>query len=299
MRSLTVACTKSPLSGAPQLTSRPWCLVIWERLRHRRLLHPRPVHGENVFYGEYLVNAQGEDVVAGIRTPQPLSKARATPGETPMEAVMPAAYTELLQVRQKLEQHYRDMQDIEFTIQKNRLFMLQTRNGKRTGRRQFAHGCGYGTRGTDRSVRSDPSRESGSTRSVAAPDSDPRAHRTLLAKGLPASPGAASGAVVFSADEAESRAAKGEAVVLVRIETSPEDIHGMHAARGIVTTRGGMTSHAAVVARGMGRPCVAGAGGITVTTMPRPSGLAAPRCRLATSLRLTVPPERSSSAACQ
>jgi pyruvate,orthophosphate dikinase len=223
-----------------------------------------PSTGENVFYGEYLPNAQGEDVVAGIRTPQPLSKARAKPGETSMEAAMPAAYAELARVRGVLEQHYRDMQDIEFTVQQQKLYLLQTRNAKRTAAASLRVAVEMAE---ERLI---DEREAVRRVNPAAldqllhPTLDPKAARRLLAKGLPASPGAASGAVVFSADEAESRAAKGEAVILVRIETSPEDIHGMHAARGILTTRGGMTSHAAVVARGMGRPCVAGAGGLHV-----------------------------------
>ncbi|MEO8713572.1 MAG: pyruvate, phosphate dikinase [Acetobacteraceae bacterium] len=223
-----------------------------------------PSTGENMFYGEYLVNAQGEDVVAGIRTPQPLSAARAKPGEIPMETAMPRAYAELMDVRARLEQHYRDMQDIEFTVQQGRLYMLQTRNGKRTAAAGLRIAVEMANEGLiDRSEavrRVNPA----SLDQLLHPMLDPDAPRTLLAKGLPASPGAASGAVVFNADEAESRAAKGESVILVRIETSPEDIHGMHAAVGILTTRGGMTSHAAVVARGMGRPCVAGAGAITV-----------------------------------
>jgi len=223
-----------------------------------------PSTGENAFYGEYLVNAQGEDVVAGIRTPQPVSKANAKPGETAMEQIMPDAYAELLKVRGTLEKHYRDMQDLEFTVQKNKLYMLQTRNGKRTTAASLRMAVDMAREGLidqDEAVRRvNPS----SLDQLLHPTLDPNAPRTLLAKGLPASPGAASGAVVFSADEAESRAQKGEAIILVRIETSPEDIHGMHAARGILTTRGGMTSHAAVVARGMGRPCVAGAGGIAV-----------------------------------
>ena len=223
-----------------------------------------PSTGANMFYGEYLVNAQGEDVVAGIRTPQPLSSAPARPGEISMEAAMPAAYADLLAVRAKLEAHYRDMQDIEFTVQQGKLFMLQTRNGKRTAAASLKIAVDMAHEGLiDRNEavrRVNP----GALDQLLHPTLDPKAARTLLGKGLPASPGAASGAVVFNADEAESRAAKGEAVILVRIETSPEDIHGMHAARGIVTTRGGMTSHAAVVARGMGRPCVAGAGGIAV-----------------------------------
>ena len=223
-----------------------------------------PSTGEDIFYGEYLVNAQGEDVVAGIRTPQPMSSARAKPGETSMEQALPHAYAELLQVRETLERHYRDMQDIEFTVQQNKLYMLQTRSGKRTAAASLRIAVDMANAGLiDRNEairRVSPS----ALDQLLHPMLDPKAPRTLLSRGLPASPGAASGAVVFSPDEAEARASKGEAVILVRIETSPEDIHGMHAARGILTTRGGMTSHAAVVARGMGRPCVAGAGGIAV-----------------------------------
>ncbi|HXA20902.1 MAG TPA: pyruvate, phosphate dikinase [Acetobacteraceae bacterium] len=223
-----------------------------------------PSTGENMFYGEYLVNAQGEDVVAGIRTPQPLSKARAKPDETPLEVAMPAAYAELMKVRERLEQHYKDMQDLEFTVQKHKLYMLQTRNGKRTAAASLRIAVDMAREGLiDQSEavrRVNPS----ALDQLLHPTLDPKAPRTLLAKGLPASPGAAVGAAVFTADEAESRAQKGEAIILVRVETSPEDIHGMHAARGILTARGGMTSHAAVVARGMGRPCVAGAGGISI-----------------------------------
>jgi pyruvate, orthophosphate dikinase len=223
-----------------------------------------PSTGENMFYGEYLVNAQGEDVVAGIRTPQPLSKSVAKPGEIPLEAAMPDAYRELMEVRSKLEAHYKDMQDIEFTVQQHKLYMLQTRNGKRTAAAALRMAVEMAREGlideAEAVMRVNPS----SLDQLLHPMLDPKAPRTLLGKGLPASPGAACGTVVFTADEAESRAAKGEAVILVRIETSPEDIHGMHAAQGILTTRGGMTSHAAVVARGMGRPCVAGAGGISV-----------------------------------
>ena len=223
-----------------------------------------PSTGENIFYGEFLVNAQGEDVVAGIRTPQPLSKLRAHPGEVSMEEALPAAYADLLAVRETLERHYLDMQDIEFTVQQNKLYMLQTRNGKRTAAaslRIAVEMCNAGLIDRNEAIkRVAPS----SLDQLLHPTLDPKAERSVLAKGLPASPGAASGVVVFSSDEAESRAAKGEAVILVRIETSPEDIHGMHAAKGIVTTRGGMTSHAAVVARGMGRPCVSGAGAISV-----------------------------------
>jgi pyruvate,orthophosphate dikinase len=223
-----------------------------------------PSTGENVFYGEYLVNAQGEDVVAGIRTPQPMSKARAKPGEKPMEEVMPAAYAELVRVREVLEKHYKDMQDIEFTVQQNRLYMLQTRNGKRTAAASLKIAVDMCREGLIDEREAIKRVAPGSLDQLLHPTLDPKAPRRLLSKGLPASPGAASGVVVFSADEAELRAREGESVILVRIETSPEDIHGMHAARGILTTRGGMTSHAAVVARGMGRPCVAGAGGITV-----------------------------------
>ncbi|UFN48816.1 pyruvate, phosphate dikinase [Roseomonas sp. OT10] len=223
-----------------------------------------PSTGENVFYGEYLINAQGEDVVAGIRTPQPMSKARAKPGETSMEEAMPEAYAELCKVRETLEQHYSDMQDIEFTVQSNKLYMLQTRNGKRTAAASLKIAVDMAEAGlidrTEAVKRVAPS----SLDQLLHPTLDPKAQRKVLSKGLPASPGAACGAVVFSAEEAEARAQKGEAVILVRIETSPEDIAGMHAAKGILTTRGGMTSHAAVVARGMGRPCVAGAGGVVV-----------------------------------
>ncbi|NKE44992.1 pyruvate, phosphate dikinase [Roseomonas frigidaquae] len=223
-----------------------------------------PSTGENFFYGEYLINAQGEDVVAGIRTPQPMAESRAKPGERSMELAMPNAYAELVAVREKLEKHYADMQDIEFTVQQNKLYMLQTRNGKRTAAASLKIAVDMAREGlidrTEAIKRVDPK----ALDQLLHPTLDPKAARKALAKGLPASPGAACGVIVFSADEAEARAAKGEAVILVRIETSPEDIHGMHAAKGILTTRGGMTSHAAVVARGMGRPCVAGAGSITV-----------------------------------
>jgi pyruvate,orthophosphate dikinase len=223
-----------------------------------------PSTGENIFYGEYLINAQGEDVVAGIRTPQPMAEARAKPGENSMERAMPEAYQELVRVRATLEKHYADMQDIEFTVQQNKLYMLQTRNGKRTAAASLKIAVDMAREGliteTEAVKRVNPA----ALDQLLHPTLDPKAKRTLLSKGLPASPGAACGAVVFNADEAEARAAKGESVILVRIETSPEDIHGMHAAKGVLTTRGGMTSHAAVVARGMGRPCVAGAGGVSV-----------------------------------
>ena len=223
-----------------------------------------PSTGEDIFYGEFLVNAQGEDVVAGIRTPQPLSKLRAKPGEVSMEEALPAVYEDLVRVRTTLETHYKDMQDIEFTVQQQKLYMLQTRSGKRTAAASLRIAVEMAQAGLiDREEavrRVNPA----SLDQLLHPTLDPKAPRTLISKGLPASPGAASGVVVFNSDEAEMRSAKGEAVILVRVETSPEDIHGMHAARGIVTTRGGMTSHAAVVARGMGRPCVSGAGGISV-----------------------------------
>ena len=223
-----------------------------------------PSTGENVFYGEFLVNAQGEDVVAGIRTPQPLSKLRAHPGEVSMEEALPGAYADLVKVRETLERHYLDMQDIEFTVQQNKLYMLQTRSGKRTAAASLRIAVEMAEAGLIDRREAVKRVNPASLDQLLHPTLDPKAARTVFGKGLPASPGAASGVAVFNSDEAEMRAAKGEAVVLVRIETSPEDIHGMHAARGILTTRGGMTSHAAVVARGMGRPCVAGAGGISV-----------------------------------
>ena len=226
-----------------------------------------PSTGEKEFYGEYLVNAQGEDVVAGIRTPQHLTIAgkKANNSNLPaMEEVMPAVFAQLNDVRHQLETHYRDMQDIEFTVQKGKLYMLQTRNGKRTAQAALKIAvdlCSEGLIDKKTAVqRIDPT----SLDQLLHPTLDPKAKREVVARGLPASPGAACGAVVFTADEAEDRAAKGDKVILVRVETSPEDIHGMHAAVGILTTRGGMTSHAAVVARGMGRPCVSGAGDLRV-----------------------------------
>src|SRR5271169_171866 len=221
-----------------------------------------PSTGANAFYGEFLVNAQGEDVVAGIRTPQHLTIAgkEANKSALPaMEEVMPEVLTELHKVRRTLEDHYRDMQDIEFTVQRGKLWMLQTRTGKRTAQAALKIAVSMvEERVIDREEavrRIEPA----SLDQLLHPTLDPNAKTAILTRGLPASPGAASGKVVFSAEEAESLAARGEAVILVRVETSPEDIHGMHAARGILTTRGGMTSHAAVVARGMGRPCVSGA----------------------------------------
>jgi len=224
-----------------------------------------PSTGENYFYGEYLVNAQGEDVVAGIRTPQPINKAKHKPGDLPaMEDVLPDCYQQLAQIRSILEKHYKDMQDIEFTIEKHKLYMLQTRNGKRTAHAAVKIAVDMAAEGLisqhDAVMRIAPEQLD----QLLHPSLDPKAPKQVIAKGLPASPGAASGQVVFTADEAEEAAKIGLKVVLVRVETSPEDIHGMHAAQGILTARGGMTSHAAVVARGMGKCCVAGCGDIKV-----------------------------------
>ncbi len=226
-----------------------------------------PSTGENYFYGEYLVNAQGEDVVAGIRTPQSLTiKGREKEGSDlpSMEETMPEVFKQLDDVRLILERHYRDMQDIEFTVQQGKLYMLQTRNGKRTAAAALKIAVDMVGEGVitekDALLRLEPQ----ALDQLLHPTLDPMAHKQIIAKGLPASPGAASGKIVFSADEAEERAKDGEKVILCRIETSPEDIHGMHAAAGILTTRGGMTSHAAVVARGMGRACVAGCGALSI-----------------------------------
>jgi len=224
-----------------------------------------PSTGENYFYGEYLVNAQGEDVVAGIRTPQPLNNHQKKPGDLPsMEDVLPECYAQLAAIRTVLEKHYQDMQDIEFTIEKGTLFMLQTRNGKRTAPAAIKVAVDMEKEGLiDKRtavLRVAPAQLD----QLLHPSLDPKAPKKVIAKGLPASPGAASGVVVFTADEAEAEAKMGKRLILVRIETSPEDIHGMHAAQGILTARGGMTSHAAVVARGMGKCCVAGCGDIKV-----------------------------------
>ena len=190
-----------------------------------------PSTGENMFYGEFLVNAQGEDVVAGIRTPQPLSKSRAEPGETSMEEALPGAYADLLAVREKLERHYLDMQDIEFTVQQNKLYMLQTRNGKRTAAASAPDRRRNGRSRPDRHHEAIKRVSPGSLDQLLHPTLDPKAPRKILiSSGLPASPGAASGIAVFNADEAEMRAAKGEAVILVRIETSPGG-HSRHARR--------------------------------------------------------------------
>ena len=226
-----------------------------------------PSTGENSFYGEYLINAQGEDVVAGIRTPQNITKkARLEAGskELSMQESMPKAYNELVTIYKKLEKHYRDMQDIEFTVENKKLWMLQTRSGKRTAKASIKIAVDMVKEkliNKDEAVlRIDPK----ILDTLLHPTLDPNATKNIVAKGLPASPGAATGKVTFTADDAEQLKAQGQKSILVRLETSPEDIHGMHAAEGILTCRGGMTSHAAVVARGMGRPCVSGAGTIQI-----------------------------------
>ncbi|MBX9707699.1 MAG: pyruvate, phosphate dikinase [Caulobacteraceae bacterium] len=226
-----------------------------------------PSTGEAKLYGEFLINAQGEDVVAGIRTPQSLTRAgREEMGETApsMEEAMPEVFGQFVDVVGKLERHYRDMQDIEFTVEQGRLWMLQTRNGKRTAKSALKVAVDLASEGLITQEEAISRVEPSALDQLLHPTLDPNAARTVVAQGLPASPGAATGKIVFDADEAERLSQLGDAVILVREETSPEDIHGMHAARGIVTARGGMTSHAAVVARGMGRPCVSGAGEIHI-----------------------------------
>src|SRR6476646_516702 len=226
-----------------------------------------PSTGDKRLYGEFLINAQGEDVVAGIRTPQEITEAaRAEAGsdKPSMETAMPEAFRELTRIAGALERHYRDMQDLEFTVEQGKLWMLQTRSGKRTAKAALKVAVELAGEGliskNDAVTRVDPA----SLDQLLHPTIDPDAERTVIATGLPASPGAASGEIVFSSDEAETLKGRDKNVILVRIETSPEDIHGMHAAEGILTTRGGMTSHAAVVARGMGKPCVSGAGTLRV-----------------------------------
>ena len=226
-----------------------------------------PSTGDKELYGEFLVNAQGEDVVAGIRTPQDITeKARIAAGSDrpSLEKVMPDAFKEFLRICGLLEKHYRDVQDVEFTIERGKLWMLQTRNGKRTAKAALKIAVDLAAEGLitrDEAVaRIDPA----ALDQLLHPTIDPNAERKVVASGLPASPGAAAGEIVFDSDEAEAAKAAGKKVILVRVETSPEDIHGMHAAEGILTTRGGMTSHAAVVARGMGKPCVSGAGMVRV-----------------------------------
>jgi len=230
-----------------------------------------PSTGDKNFYGEYLINAQGEDVVAGIRTPQNITKKDRVESDSTlpsMEEAMPAVYNQLVEIYQKLELHYQDMQDIEFTVQNNKLWMLQTRNGKRTAAAAIKIAVDMVNEGlidkNEAIKRIDPE----SLDQLLHPTLDPKAKVQVIAKGLPASPGAASGVVVFSSADAEKRAEK-EKVILVRIETSPEDIKGMHVSQGILTARGGMTSHAAVVARGMGTPCVSGAPGLQIDVAGR------------------------------
>ncbi|WP_119254545.1 pyruvate, phosphate dikinase [Shinella zoogloeoides] len=226
-----------------------------------------PSTGENKLYGEFLVNAQGEDVVAGIRTPQNITEeARLASGSDrpSLEKLMPEAFAEFRGICERLERHYRDMQDLEFTIERGKLWMLQTRSGKRTAKAALKIAVDMATEGLisegEAVSRIDPA----SLDQLLHPTIDPRARRDVIGSGLPASPGAATGEIVFTSEEAVKADDEGRKVILVRIETSPEDIHGMHAAEGILTTRGGMTSHAAVVARGMGTPCVSGAGTLRV-----------------------------------
>src|SRR3982075_1676733 len=226
-----------------------------------------PSTGESKLYGEFLINAQGEDVVAGIRTPQDITEyARKESGsdKASMETAMPEAFKDLTRIYTLLEKHYRDMQDMEFTVEQGKLWMLQTRGGKRTAKAALRIAVELANEGViskkDAVSRIDPA----SLDQLLHPTIDPSAKRDVIATRPPAPPGAASGEIVFSSDEAAKLQADGRKVILVRIETSPEDIHGMHAAEGILTTRGGMTSHAAVVARGMGKPCVSGCGTIRV-----------------------------------
>ncbi|MCE4225777.1 pyruvate, phosphate dikinase [Methylobacterium sp. C25] len=226
-----------------------------------------PSTGESALYGEFLINAQGEDVVAGIRTPQDITeKARQEAGsdKPSMEKAMPESFAELTRIYGILEKHYRDMQDMEFTIENGKLWMLQTRNGKRTAKaalRIAVELAGEGLISKEEAIRRI---EPGSLDQLLHPTIDPKAERKIIATGLPASPGAAVGEIVFNSEDAEAARKAERKCILVRVETSPEDIHGMHAAEGILTTRGGMTSHAAVVARGMGKPCVSGVGSIRI-----------------------------------
>jgi pyruvate,orthophosphate dikinase len=226
-----------------------------------------PSTGEKKLYGEFLINAQGEDVVAGIRTPQDITEeARQESGsdKPSMEKAMPAAFKELTRIYGALEKHYRDMQDMEFTVEQGKLWMLQTRNGKRTAKAALRIAVELANEKLISKEEAVARVEPMSLDQLLHPTIDPKAERNIIATGLPASPGAASGEIVFNSDEAAKLKADGKKVILVRVETSPEDIHGMHAAEGILTTRGGMTSHAAVVARGMGKPCVSGAGTLRV-----------------------------------
>ena len=226
-----------------------------------------PSTGANGLYGEYLINAQGEDVVAGIRTPQAITEAARLAAKSTrpsMEATMPEVFAEFKRATEVLERHYRDMQDMEFTVERGKLWMLQTRGGKRTARAAVKIAVEMAKAGLITQREAVTRIEPASLDQLLHPTIDPNAQRRLVVTGLPASPGAATGEIVFSSDDAEKMKAEGKRVILVRVETSPEDIHGMHAAEGILTTRGGMTSHAAVVARGMGKPCVSGAGAMRV-----------------------------------
>ena len=223
-----------------------------------------PSTGERVLYGEWLPNAQGEDVVAGIRTPMPLLIASKAPQDA-LEKRMPEAFQRLVEIGNKLEQHFKDVQDLEFTIQDGKLYMLQCRSAKRTTKSAVRAAVEMKKEGLITREQALMRVDASSLDQLLHPTLDPSAPKKLLARGLSASPGAAQGKIVFSADEAERRAGQGEAVILVRVETSPEDIHGMKAARGILTARGGMTSHAAVVARGMGKPCVAGCSALSIS----------------------------------
>jgi len=227
-----------------------------------------PSTGENRFFGEWLPNAQGEDVVAGIRTPLPLRRgaegSAGTESDASLETKMPEAFEELVRVRDRLEKHFRDMQDIEFTIQRGKLFLLQCRTGKRTARAAVRMAVEMVKEGLISKNEAILRVDASSIDQLLHPALDPKAPKTLLARGLPASPGAVSGQVVFTAEDAERRAGQGIGVILARVETSPEDVHGMKAALGVLTARGGMTSHAAVVARGMGKCCVAGCSAISI-----------------------------------
>ncbi len=226
-----------------------------------------PSTGEKKLYGEYLINAQGEDVVAGIRTPQEITEAarkEASSDKPSMEGALPHAFAELKRIHAKLERHYRDMQDLEFTVEQGKLWMLQTRSGKRTAQAALRIAVELAQEKLITKKEAVSRVDPAALDQLLHPTIDPKAVRKIIATGLPASPGAACGEIVFSSEEAELLKSQGRKVILVRVETSPEDIHGMHAAEGILTTRGGMTSHAAVVARGMGKPCVSGAGALRV-----------------------------------
>ncbi len=226
-----------------------------------------PSTGKKELYGEFLINAQGEDVVAGIRTPQnitEIARIEAESDKPSLEVAMPEAYAEFIRICGLLEKHYRDVQDVEFTIERGKLWMLQTRSGKRTAKAALKIAVDMVAEGLITREEAVGRIEPAALDQLLHPTIDPKAERKIIASGLPASPGAAAGEIVFDSDEAEAAKAAGRKVILVRVETSPEDIHGMHAAEGILTTRGGMTSHAAVVARGMGKPCVSGAGTLRV-----------------------------------